>query len=241
MQLKIGSYAFTANSCWVTVRREFVLNEADIPYVERIELDIEGFLFGTGQSDLTTKENALVTMIESLQAAGKDVSLNRDDGKQSGVYLRHRTSLTGVLCMRGPSFGEKTGAEYAVQRKYSFTLRADYPIINTRTALISFSEKMDFSGGGPVYIYKDAINGPPQKQLSVFQKPYQLIQSGEAYGFLAYPRVPPPAFPECLMQEPEIGKITPNRSGDTYKKFGMKWSYVMQSVAPLFAVPTLWR
>lgn len=238
MQLKIGTYAFDVNSVWVDIRRDYLFNDAGVPNVERVEVDCEGYLRANGQTALTNAEGALVA---ACRKGAQDLILYRDDGGQSGIKLQHSSSLSGVWCVRGPSFTNRIGAEYATVRRYAFTFRADYPILNDRTRLVSWREKMSFSGGGPVYGYKNAINGPPQKQLLWFQVPYKLIQAGEAVGFREKPKPPPPAFPDCLMFAPEIEEISPDRTGDAYKNFGIKWTYTMESDAPLIAVPTLWR
>lgn len=238
MQAQYGSYLFPANSLWPTVSRDYELNEAEIPYIEKIEVTLEGFLTGTTQAELTAKEEIL---IDAVQAPFYDFVFKRDDGGRSGIYLRNGTSLSGVRCIKGPNFGEKVGAEYANQRKYTVTFGASYPILNLDTRYISFKERMAYSGGEPVFDYKNAINGEPQLQQVWFREPYQLVQSGEAFGFADYPPYPPMAFPSARMRAPEVEKIGGDRTGHKYKKFGIRWTYTMRSNVPLIAVPTLWR
>lgn len=238
MQARYGSYAFAANSCWTLVRRSYELNAAGIPYIEKIDVDVEGYLTGTTQAQLAAAEIALTA---ALVAPFYDFVLARDDGGRSGINLRNASSLSGVRVTAGPSFTSKVGAEYANQRTYNFTVSADYPIISEDTRYVSFSERMDYDGGEPEYDYKDAINGPSQLQQLWFQKPYVLVQSGEAYGFADYPPFPPMAFPSKRIKAPQVGRIGGERTGRKYKKFGIRWTYTMKSNAPLVAVPTLWR
>jgi hypothetical protein len=238
MQAQYGSYQFTANSASVLVRKDYELNAAGIPYIEKFEVDIEGYLTGAGQSALSTAEIALAA---AMRIPFQDFVFKRDDGGRTGIYLQNATSLSGVRCIKGPSYTSKVGAEYANQRTFSLTIAATYPILNALTAIISFKERMQFSGGAPVYDFKPAINGEPQKQQLWFREPYQLVQSGEAYGFLDYPSVPPPAFPTAVMMAPTVEDIGPERDGINYKNFGRRWSYTMKSGSPLIAVPTLWR
>ena len=239
MQARYGSYSFPANSVYVLPRTEYEFNEAGVPYIERIEVDCEGYLQGSGQAALTLAENALRN---ALRVPFQDFCLFRDDNGRSGINLRNNTSLSGVRCIRGPSFQSKYGAEYCNQRQYSFTIAADYPLLSVATTYISFRERLQFSGGEPVYDHKLAINGPAQKQLVWFQEPYTLVQSGEAFGFLDYPPFPPMAFPAARVSAPQTGLIGPDKCGlNKYKKFGISWVYTMRSNAPLVAVPTLWR
>lgn len=238
MQARYGSYSFEVNSCWVMLRRDYELNAAGIPYIEKLEVDIEGYLSGSGQANLTAAELELTA---AMRQPFNDFCLFRDDGGRSGVSLRNGSSLSGVRCTRGPSFTSKVGAEYANQRTYTLTIAADYPIVNPDTRYISFKERMQYSGGEPVYDFKPAINGEPQKQQLWFREPYQLVQSGEAYGFLDYPTPPPMAFPGARIRAPEIERIGPDRTGQKYKNFGIRWTYTMKSGAPLIAIPNLWR
>lgn len=238
MQAVYGSYNFEANANHVLIRRDYTLNAAGIPYEEVLEVDIEGYLSGSGQANLSDAEGELVT---AMRKPFKDFTFKRDDGGRTGIFLQDSSSLSGVRCTKGPSFTSKVGAEYANQRTFQLTIAATYPIISADTRYINFKERMQYSGGEAEYDYKDAINEESQLQKLVYKKPYTLIQSGEAFGFLDYPPAPPLAFPDCRMKAPEIEKIAPDRVGRKYKNYGIRWTYIMKSNAPLVAVPTLWR
>ena len=239
MQAQYGTYQFAANAVHVMPRKDYELNAAGIPYIEKIEVDLEGYLTGVGQNALAAAENALAA---AMRVPFQDFVFKCDDGSPTGIYLRNSTSLSGVRCIKGPSFTSKVGAEYVSQRTFTLTIAATYPILNALTAYISFKERMQYSGGLPVYDFKPAINGEPQKQQLWYREPYQLVQSGEAYGFADYPPVPPVAFPDALMMAPVVEEIGPDREGAVnYKNFGIRWNYTMKSGQPLVAVPTLWR
>src|SRR5262249_31358216 len=97
-----------------------------------------------------------------------------------------------------------------------------------------------FSGGGPVYIHRNAINGVPQKQMVYPATPYRCVQSGSAVGYRGYPTPPPPKFPAALMEAPHLPMKSPRRMGVGYPEYEIGWEYRMESVGPLQAVPTVW-
>src|SRR5262245_41705001 len=101
VQLKVGTYAFDANSVRVASRSQQMLNEAHIPYAYRVYLSVSGFLTGSGQANLTSKQQALEL---ALRVAYPDVILYHDDGSISSTAIRNAGSISGVIVSDGPNF-----------------------------------------------------------------------------------------------------------------------------------------
>lgn len=237
MQVAWGNYRFGANSVFVGVRQSTVLNAADIPYLDTVEVDCQGRLYGTTQAECAVAEALLET---ALRIPFQNFALLMDNGQPSAISLVNAQTLGGVHCIKGPDFLSKSGSEYVNQREFSFTIRAVYPITNLATALISFSEEMTYDGGGAEYVERPAINGPAQIQLGWAQRAFTLTQTGEAVGFRSYPTPPNPAFLP-LQKSPRIRKMSPKRIGNNFMAYPIRWEYSMISNNVINALPTLWR
>lgn len=110
------------------------------------------------------------------------------------------------------------------------------------SAVNKFTETVRTWGGGPVFVFLNALNGPPQKQLVYPQTPFEAAQSGSATGMFAYPPVPPPIWPAALFESPVITEIAPKRKGLGWEEFTVSWSYKFKSVTPLNdGLPNVWR
>ena len=237
MQLRYGAYSFNANGVKVAFSQETLINAGGQPYAVRKRLDLDGYLEGDGQSAIQQAASALVT---ALSRPYQDLVLYRDDGTASDTALLNAGSITGVV-PQAPTFPDSIGAEYATLRRFRFSAEAEYPVTNAATLLVSFRETLSFSGGGPIYAHKMAINGPPQKQLVYPFSIYRATQEGEAVGYLFRPTAPAPIWPKALMQAPETSMVSPQRRGRLYTEFSVTWSYQFESATPLVGVPNVWK
>ena len=247
MQLYYGSDAFAVNSVNVASRIQNVLNAAGIAVTRKVFMTVTGdLLVDTASADpalsaqlnLTTQTNNLVV---ALRTNYLDLVLQNDDGSQSGTILTNAGSLSGVVITSGPDFpGGVNTSEYVARRAFTFEAMCEYVCTNSPTGLRSFSESLDFRGGGPVYIMARAINGLPQRQKPYSFTEYCVTQSGQAIGLLAMPIIPPPKFPFALKEAPKIRRSGPERIGPNYQNYGVTWSYEFEWHAPLIGVPTLW-
>lgn len=240
MQLKWGSYAFDAGSVEVISSQETMLNDAKIPYSFKRTMEVRGYLNGDGQTALSTATSALQT---ALARPFQDLILYQDDNSPSATLLRNRDALGGVVITRGPTFAEtQQGSEYTTVRRFSFTAEAEYQIEGTGGILISFTERMTYSGGGPLYVMRRALNGPPQRQKVYEHTEYVVVQTGEAVGYRGYPALPPSRWPSWLKESPVVARTTPMRVGQAgYKNYKIMWEYRHESPIALVGAPTVWR
>lgn len=237
VQLKYGSYAFDANATTLTSSSRTRVNEGGQQLSLVRSFSVQGYLSADGQAAVTTAMNALKA---ALATPYQDLTLLTDAGASSSDLLLNAGSLTGVLVTEGPTFGDSRGAEYATVRSFQFTAQAEYPVTGSQRLLVSFTESLSFSGGGPLYAVRRAINGPPQRQLIYPQTEYRCVQQGMAVGYRAYPVPPAPKFPQALRESPDVRQRSPRRMGNGYAEYPVEWTYVFESAGPLSAAPTLW-
>lgn len=240
MQLRYGTYSFDAGACKLATSSETVWNEGGQPISQKRRIDVDGFLTASGQSAISTAMSALAT---ALATPYQDLNFYQDDGSLSATALNNAASISGVHIVRGPDFPDWKGNEFSQFRRFTFSAEAEYPLTNTKNLLVSFRERLTFSGGGPIYAYKLAINGPPQRQLIYPFSVFRATQEGEAVGYLRYPTPPPPIWPATLKQSPDESLISPRRAGKlppSYQHFGVTWRYEFESAAQLSGFPNLW-
>lgn len=244
MQVKYGTYAWPAGGVKVTSTRSIEKNAADVPYqfVDAIECD--GYIEAAGQNLLTAAENA---MKEALKLNFQDLLFVCDDGSNSATCLTNATSITGVRITDGPHFQDVNGPEYVSQRHFKFKAEADYRYAGVGpTTIIEWSETLAFSGGGPLYVCKPAIEGPAQRQLVYPFTPQRVKQTGYAIGFggtgaVAFPEPAPPIWPFALVSNPDAKKTHPKRRGNVYTDWRLDWEYSYEWTDVLVGTPTLWR
>lgn len=237
MQVKYGTYAFNANGVKVAYRQATLINAGGQPYAIEKTLSLDGYLEGDGQAACVLAASALAT---ALARPYQDLILYTDAGAPSDCALYNSPSTTGVV-PQAPSFPDSVGAEYATFRRFQFSAKAEYPLANTGAILMSFTERLQFSGGGPIYAHKMALNGPPQKQLIYPASIFKVVQEGEAVGYTFRPDPPPPIWPDALMTSPDITVDAPKRRGKKYTDFHVSWRYNFESATQLVGVPTIWK
>lgn len=239
VQLKWGSYAFDAGSVAITTSVETVRNEYGRPYKQRKRISCDGTLTGSSQSAVDT---AIAALDAALKVPYQDLTLYLDGGGESSTKLSNSDSLSGVVIVSGPDYPSSEGGEYVNKRRFTFAAEAEYALSGTSNWLVSWSESLRFSGGGSLYVLKPAIIGPPQKQRLIEQTPYHATQSGEAVGFLAYPRPARPIWPADLVRAGEPEYIAPKRVATRrYEGWTVRWNYEFASASPLVGLPTLWK
>lgn len=237
MQLKWGTYAFDSNSAKIAFALQTLINAGGQPYAQTKRIDVDGFLAADGQAAIQIAASALAT---ALARPYQDLVLYRDDGTASDTALYNAPSTTGVV-IQGLAFPDSRGGEYATFRRFTFFAEAEYPITNSVGLLMSFREKLSFSGGGPIYRHRMALNGKPQKQMVYADSIYKATQDGEAVGYLSRPNVQPPIWPDALMQSPDVDMESPQRRGRLYTDFRVTWRYNFESDAPLIGTPNVWK
>lgn len=236
MYATYGSYQTDDNSVIIASRSEIMKNAGGQMYAKKLSHEVKGVLTGADSATITQEMNELMN---ALAIPFQDFVFYQDDGSDSATLLRNAGSISGVT-VDGPHFIESRGAQYVNQRDFTFTVSAEYPLDDTENFLLRFQESLTFSGGGPRYVVREAITGPPQKQQVREYTTYEAVQEGIAEGYQKEPVVPPPIWPGALLFAPIIKRVSPDKKGLGYERFAVTWRYIFASPSALFGVPHLW-
>lgn len=239
--MKWNTYLFPVNGVRAASKISLRRSDAGIPYAYAGTVRVSGYLEGSGQADLTTKQLALEA---ALKTPG-DLTLLQDSGAPSATRLTNTNAISGVMVIDGPDFPGDTGGEYGNYRKFEFTVWGEFPIAGVNThVVLSFNETLVRMGGGPFRVSKRSPNANAPQIQTVFregQVEYKLTQSGQAVGYLRYPAFPPPLFPGNLEDSPVLRHMSPHRNGQGYEKWGIAWEYkFIANGDVLQAFPNIW-
>lgn len=234
MQLVYGGYRFNANECKIATASTAIFSEAKIPMGFTTRVTVNGYLTGDGQLALTAES----LIFQQYMVHYQDLILLRDDGGLSATLLLNAGSRDGVKIVDGPRF-EGTIAEYATQRAFQFTLEASY-IDPNPNLVIAFSETFAFSGGGPEYVFKRAVNALPQKQVGWPATEYMLTVTGQVTALNQYVPMPSVILPQHLMRAPQFAFTSPQRQGLGFMNFQTVYTQEYAAVSQMVVTPRLW-
>ncbi len=242
MQLFLGSYAFPANGVDVAIAiTPTAFSAAGIPIRNLHRATCKGVIEGNNQAECTDAENALRLVLADKY---RDLILYKDDSTASSTKLVNNTSLSGVRIVSGPIFAnELRGAEHSTLRTFTFVAEAEYLVpVGNPDVMIAFSESLTMVGtGGPVTRYRNAINGPPVKQIVYPFSVVRATQSGQAVGHLRAPDpaiIAPPLWPaDELVDQRVFGQASPEALGLAYVGYGVRWSYTFETAVGFFGFP----
>jgi hypothetical protein len=241
MKLRYGSYTHELAEASIAITRQPQLNDAGVPcaYTERWE--IRGDVRPS-----TVTQAAITTAIRALEAAysvnGRDLVLLQDDGAVSAHRMISSQSIGGVRIVGPPGYSESNNGQYAWGRSYQITAEADFAILTPGAAIVSWSESLEFRGGGPRYVTQEFRNGPPLRTLVSQYTPYFAAQSGSAVGYFSTPNFPGPIWPGAEDQPNrsiryDAPKAVGNGAALRYTNYGVSWSYSFTSSSALGGSP----
>jgi hypothetical protein len=239
MYVKIGSYRFPRGEVAITISRESLPTDAGTPWARRERWDFQGMIIN--QSGSTTDMAASIAALEAAFVDNVDIALLLPDGSTSSSHrIVSANTLDGVRVIQPPSFPDGTGSEYITHRSWTAAIEAIIPLSVVETALLSFVETVQFSGGGPRDGYLEPLVGRPIRQRLKQNTVYRATQQGQAVGLEAYPLIPQPIWPLAQIKAREYAADSPRRYGNDFREYPISWLYEFESAYPLLGRPHLW-
>lgn len=232
MYFKYGNYTHETGEVTFSIEKNNEYSSGGIltAIVER--WTIRGQIHADSVSALTAK---LVALKNAYAVDNLSFGLYEDDGTATAHTINH-SKMEYVRVVNPPSFPESGGAEYTTFRNYTIQIEARYTTAAIAgIAVLSFSENISVTGGGPRVIWIETLNGPPQMQTTCEQTMYTATQSGRAVGRAAYPAPPAPLW--SLTQPPQIEYESPEQKTGEKTNYGVRWQYQFQSGSPLIGYP----
>lgn len=240
MQLYYGPYAFPRNACEVSRSMQCRKNDEGKPIEETWQYQVVTTLVSS-LTDKVDRQRYFASVGNEIRGAtaipGYDLVLRDDNGLETDLALnrsgaRHPPHRTSFSTPGGKS-------EYAGMRTLVFTMEATYPSLGSIGALVSLSESYRLVGDGSPIIVQAVCQDRIVDQETRGVSPCMGYQSGQAMGYLAFPRIgpfngaPAPKFPRGFRGfRSEFGAQTPQDRGVISSDFLLTWSYYSESDRP---------
>ena len=235
MYIQYGNYRHDAGEVELSIERETLYLESQIPWAYRHRWTLSGVLVGSGQDDIDAK----VRRLEAAYAVPRqDLVLYRTSGAPTRLVLLDNGSVDGVRVTSPPSYPSNRGAAYVTHLPYRITLEAEYPVDAAMSSdVVTFKETLQRSGGGPQRVVLETLETPPVFQQGRLYPAYRVTQIGEAVGLFAYPQIPPPLWPDKQLRPVQITQGSPQTRGNRWVNWPISWSYEFASAQPLLGRP----
>lgn len=233
MQVVYGSYRFPADDTKFVVNQTLRESQPGVPFETVVTFDLEGKLAAATPAALAAATYALRL---ACMTPFRDLVVTH--GGAVVEQLRTTGSTTGVRCINGPTFPADTPADFSTYRKFACQFEAVYPLAGVaEPKVLTYQQTVSLSGGEPVFIWQQAVNGPPKKVMTSPATPYEAVQTGQALGLRTWPNLPPPIF--GAPDKVSVSRTTPRRVGTNVREFAIQWEYRFSSVTPLNGGPGL--
>jgi len=235
---KYGSYQHAANEVAITVNRTALRADNGVIRATRVSIGLRGRYQADTQAGITSGLSGL----EAAYTDGRgDFGLYLDDGTLTQHYIRAADTAGGIRIMKAVSYPVGDSAEYVTYRNFEVELEAD---VLTDVGILDWRETITVSGGGPMVIWLEPLNGAPQAQLVKQQTTYKATQSGSATGHLGPVTPPDPLWPAFYQKNKSSasstsGKRNGPRNAPFYTDFVTTWNYAFESNIPFEGNPTL--
>ena len=242
-QLSYGSYEHSPGEATIRISKQVLNTEGGVAYGIRETWHIHGKMLAAS----TVLLEGFLNDLETAYAVNNQDLVLYDNLGNAARTLAGLTPLGGtrVLSFDFPEDG-RAGSEFVLYRTYEIVVEGLYQPQGQEDGLLSWTETLQFSGGGPKFIFLQPINGLPVRQQVAENTPYRAVQKGRAVGLYSYPSPPGPIWPADEHQDqrdtsPEDPKRSGGREAPVYTEFPVSWTYVFESAAPLVASsPTLY-
>jgi hypothetical protein len=217
--------------------------QTNLPLVESETWIIEGFVRGSTTAELTVN----MTSYESaFRVSGGDLKFVDANGSPTAHQLLSSSTVSGTRVdrfeWRRNGGNSPPATEYVHRRSFIAIVSGDR-LASSGGGIVSWEESIRIIGtGGPVVIWKPALFGPVQPQITQQQSSVIAIQQGSAVGLTDYPSIPSPLFDQTLLkarQTVPYDHASPRLLGGSPLMFRTSWRYIYEAGAISPANPTL--
>lgn len=188
----------------------------------------------------STMYNQIQAFSNAYALNGRDLVLEYSDGSASYHQLLTSNCLGGTIVKEPPQFPTGRFGENNTVRTYRVVVTGRLPV--SRSAMMSFSERITISGGGMRWGCIEVNRGEGVRQLLRTHGLCRATQSGSATGLYAYPDIPPPIWPYALVEQfPELTLENPEtyggEQGAPQLNHTVSWSYQFEATQRLWGTP----
>jgi len=226
MILNYGSYAHADAECSISITRESIKGDQGQPVGIRESWQIRGRKNASDQASLNT---ALIALEKAYGVNGQDIYLSLNAGGSSVHRITSDETVNGVI-VESLSYPNGTGAQFTTFRDYEITVSAELSndqFGGSEGQTLNFSESIVYNGsGGPRYVVKETLGGPPVRQPLTQQTIQTVVQSGMAEAIRQYPQPSRPIRPDYMPERYQVVNTT--RSGGGQTRLVTRWSYTFQ-------------
>lgn len=246
MQIRYGNYTHALGEPALSIDRETLFTDALTPWAERVRWTIAGVITNQGGTEATL--NAKVRNLETAYSVpNRDLALLLTSGvAAAGHSITNSATIGGVRIIKPPHYPKGDGVEGVTMRTFGVVLEA-IVAVSSSTALLSWTETIKFSGGGPEYGYLQPLTGKPIRQRLRQHSIYRASQQGSAVGLYSYPLPGSSLWPVYQLATRKVDYRSPKRQGyssgaDVNIEFLVSWAYQFASDNQLTAAngPRRW-
>lgn len=232
-----GSYTHGVGEVEYRVQQQTLYTERQAPYATLVTIQLDGVLIGKSPAVL----DARAVQLAAAYRDGGDLYLYRSGGTATSFSLRSANTTGGVRVTQPPSIPTMAGAAFATHLPFSIVVEGEVPLGANGAVYQSFTETLQFTGGGPKYGFLEPLVGAPVRMRLRERTVFRAVQSGSAVALYGNPILPPPLWPAWMKEAPQISRTSPTPVGvrRTLKNYGVSWSYQFESSGPLTGVPTI--
>lgn len=204
-----------------------------VPWGYRVVWSIQGLKLA---NDFDSTVTAINNVQNSYLAQGFNLVLEDDNGTPLKM-LSQTASHNGLKITVIPGWPNGGGAELVGYASYSLQAEADY-LLTSPPLYDSWTETVQFRGGGPLRAVFPTTNGAPVVQILRKQMPYFCTQSGTVVGLLTKPPLPPPLFSTSLyLEDPQVSETSPQRDNRGLRGYTLNYTYQFGSPTKLVGGP----
>lgn len=238
--VQYGSYTHDAGEVEYSIQKNAVLSSRNLVVGQTVSIQMNGMLLADSVSAMDAK-------VQSLVAAYSVPNQNwrvLNNGSPLAISINAEDTISGINVTQPPSFPTNKDAAYVTYLPYTIALAYEQFKIDELFSLKSFTESLQFSGGGPKIMHLETATGLPQKQIVRQNTIYRAVQSGQAVGMYREPVPPAPIWPNALVDTGNRGYTNGRVIGPigaaTQTERAVSWQYTFESATPLFGRPNIW-